>query len=327
MEHLEAIHNIMYDNRHHFSTKEYRMFSNIYNNCMIQYFDIGHISESFLHKLCLDFMIFIENIKDNIKDIEYINFMKELYELNKLFKSKLKLYNQNEQCYEDDDDEINIIDIDLLLTTINNNNSILEQFIKDNNLPNDFKNSSFNISEYAAFDYVSNHHYLCNIKQHNLFCDCNYVKCKNLQIYILQNPLFLFFIDNIDSDFDKIEQDIIKYNLFSFDGKINSSLNLTSSNKISEKSILEMSFIFTKLEYLSCSKIRALFFIFIFYNIYVKHYTLLYNTNFKNRVLPKLDELKNPGENSKDVNYWIYNLKLDPNIVSIMVDSFKSYFP
>ena len=217
------------------------------------------------------------------------------------------------------DDNHIVINIDLLFERIEYNKSILHDFIKANNLPIDFLNSSFNVSELAAFNYIYDS---CSYHNDNdVVCICEkYYNCKNIQKYILNNPLMFIIINK--KNIDKICYDIKKYNLFSFDGKINNSFSLDLTTytlkEAHEHLLLMMSFNHVDIS------MKTLLFINIFYNIYVKYYNLLKFIKFRNIIYSKIIELKEFDFNSK---YWFDKLNLDPNLLDIIDGSLCEYFP
>jgi hypothetical protein len=231
--------------------------------------------------------------------------MNSLNSVIKVFK-----YDNNNNNYDNNNNNI-IIDIDLLLELIEYNKSILDDFIKEHNLSIDFLNSSFNIAEYAAYNYIYD---ICSYNINNK------TWCKDIQKYILNNPL-IFIILN-ESNTNHICNDIIKYNLFSFDGKINSLFNSSINIESDKESVSNIKFIISLLN--SDTSKQALIFINIFYIIYTKEYKLLHNKKFRECVYSKILELK---ECKDYVKYWIDKFNLDSNILDIISDSFHTNFP
>ena len=158
MEHIQHINLIINNNKHHLSKVEYKSFNKVINS-ISKNKKCKKIPYLVLEAFCIILLNSIENIKYNIRDIDYNN------------------NNDN-----NDDDNI-IIDIDLLLELIEYNKSTLDDFIKEHNLSIDFLNSSFNIAEYAAYNYIYNIN--------------NKTWRKDIQKYILNNPL-IFIILNIN---------------------------------------------------------------------------------------------------------------------------------
>ncbi len=321
MEFYQNIHIIINNNKHHITKKDYKTFNNIIRK-------YSHLTNNKKHikipqqVLCNFYMILIdiiENIKDFLRDIDYLSFMNSLYKLNIYVKDSEYTIISNEI-----DD--NIIDIDLLMEYINYNNSVLEKFIKENHLPNDFLQCSLNIANMAALSCITNNSCKC----YDYRC-CGFYHCKNIQNFILNNPLVLLLLNLIDKkeDENRIIEDIHKYNLFSFDGKINNLLDLSVYIDIKDLFSFDLLFILKLYNSSLYLKLQILFFIIIFEKIYVKEYILLHYPKFKEILSVRLTELNNK-ENlmcQYYIKYWIDKLNLDSNIINIMIESFHLYFP
>jgi len=306
MEHIQYINFIINNNKHHLSKVEYKSFNKVINS-ISKNKKCKKIPYLVLEAFCIILLNTIENIKHNIRDIDYINYMNSLNSVIKVFK-----YDNNNNNNNNDNNNNNIIiDIDLLLELIEYNKSILDDFIKEHNLSIDFLNSSFNIAEYAAYNYIYD---ICSYNINNK------TWCKDIQKYILNNPL-IFIILN-ESNTNHICNDIIKYNLFSFDGKINSLFNSSINIESDKESVSNIKFIISLLN--SDTSKQALIFINIFYIIYTKEYKLLHNKKFRECVYSKILELK---ECKDYVKYWIDKFNLDSNILDIISDSFHTNFP
>ncbi len=321
MEFYQNIHIIINNNKHHITNKDYKTFNNIIRK-------YRHLTNNKKHIkipqqiLCNFYMILIniiENIKDNIRDIDYLSFMNSLYQLNIYVKN-------SEYTITSNIIDNYIIDIDLLMEYINYNNSVLEEFIKENHLPNDFLQCSLNIANMAALSRITNN--IC--KCYDYRC-CGFYYCKNIQNFVLNNPLVLLLLNLVEGkeDENKIIEDIHKYNLFLFDGKINNLLDLSIS--IDTKDLFSYDLLFILKLYNSCLylKLQILFFIIIFEKIYVKEYNLLHSPKFKEIVSVRLIELNNKDNSACQyyIKYWIDKLNLDSNIITTMIESFHLYFP
>jgi hypothetical protein len=320
MEHIQEIDIIITNYNSFLSKKSYKLFIKIIDN-LKENFISKTISDSVFESFCIILLNTIENIKHNIRDIDYINYMNSLNSVIKIFK-----YNDN-NYYDDDDDDYynynhnddeNIINMDLFTDRIEYNTLILEDFIKENNLSNDFLNSSFNIVEVAAYNYVN---YNCLCDDNNIICN-KFMLCKNIQKYILNNPLTFILMNN---NIDNICEDINKYNLFSFDGKINSLFHYNDNHRqISLETEINIQLLIKIFHLNHTRQLAVLSFINIFNYIYTKEYMILNNTDFRNTLYDKIKDLQ---DHVHHVEFWINKLNLDSNIIDKINNSILEYFP
>jgi len=230
-----------------------------------------------------------------------------------------------ESDYEEDDyeeEEIDIIDIDLLLKIRNNNEMIFMNFIKDNNISEDFINSKFNIIDKSAYNYVINK--TCNCEnEYDICSNDDNTNCKNYQNFILENPInYMIYKKDCPCCNEQILEDIKKYNLFSFDGKINKL-----ENNIEEKIVAKKSSIFAnKLANTSISKYQVIQFLNLYKYIFKYGYTLLNNDKFRNTFFNKLLTEGNKDSVKEYIPYWANLFNFDSNIINIMIDNLKENF-
>jgi hypothetical protein len=314
MEHIDTIKKIINSKKEHLTKKEYKSFCNVMRNTIQVYYKIDKfekISDSFLQHFCIILLDTIETIKEHIRDIDYMNYMESF----KFLVIEFKEHNDNYDYYYDEDDDYHqIIDINLLFERVEYYKSILNDFIEEKNLPIDFLNSSFNVAELAAYNYIYD---TCSCNNETKVCE-QYYYCKNIQKYILNNPLMFIIINCGTCDTNKICEDIVKYNLFSFDGKINDEFSLDLSNTQYTNDMKEINFMF-KLFNGSSYSMKLLLFINIVYTIYTKHYNLLYHQNFRCTLYSKIIEFKEDYNETK----WYDKLNLDMNLLDIVLDSLK----
>jgi hypothetical protein len=324
MEHIETIEIIINSKKEYLTKKEYKSFCNVMRNIIQVYnknMEFKKISDSFLQYSCIILLDIIDTIKEHIRDIDYMNYMESF----KFLVIKFKEHNDNYDNYDfvdyhhyNDDDNHQIIDIDLLFERVEYYKSILNDFIEEKNLPIDFIDSSFNVAELTAYNYIYD---TCSCNNKTELCE-KYYYCKNIQKYILNNPLMFIIINCSYYDTDKICYDINKYNLFSFDGKINDefSLNLTNPKYTNDTKDINFMFnIFNSSSYL----MKLLVFINIVFTFYTKHYNLLNNERFRKTLYSKIIEFKEDYNETK----WYDKLNLDINLLDIVLDSLKERIP
>jgi hypothetical protein len=343
MEHLTNINKIIDAHKIHIIKSDYKSLINIIHNL-----NKNMLSKKIPNKILTEFFIIfitiIDNIKDHLRDIDYLSYMESLKEINTFMISKKKRWisyidddgdyheyeedDDNTECEEYDEnnnEDINIINFDELLQVIDDNNNILMNFIQENNLPNDFLNSDFNVAEKAAYDYLSVNTCKCN----NNIIECNtyndgILHCKYIQKSILNNPLNLIIINMYEADHDKICHDIKKYNLFLFDGKINFLLNETDINFM--KNIKYQIALLSNIDYYYDLKILQ--FINIIYLIFKKYNILFTNTSLRKTFYTKVfTEINNNDSAIRMIKYWAEKLDFDINIYEIIINSFYENFP
>ncbi len=343
MEHLENINQIINTHKTNMIKSDYKSSMNVINNLTK-----NMLSRKIPHKLLTKYFIIfintIENIKNELRDADYLLFMNSLKEINTFMtfkKDRLSDYDEEEDNYynyeEDNNDNDNeedncIIDMDELLQVIDSNNSIIMNFIQENNLPNDFLNSVFNISNKAAYNYL--YYGACSCDDDIISCNMNcnnYLKCKNIQKYILNYPLnFIIYNEYNYNDYIRIVEDIKKYNLFSFDGKINDKFNIeyimdeSKMNKNIIKNIINQ--IELQSNNLSYNN-QVIQFINIISIIFQKEYHLLTNPNLRQAIYSKLMVQFNNETVIEVIHYWANKLNFNPNIIEIITSSIFKYFP
>jgi hypothetical protein len=278
----------------------------------------------------------IDNLKQYLTDNEYLKLMMSISKLEEIINSNNdsddsdENYSDNEEENEEDDEneECNIIEItkednDLISNISDTNEKILINFIKENNLPEDFINSTFSIYDVSAVNYIAKK--TCKCMNDNDMCDEEVMNCKNFQKIILRNPLTYITCKQYNEQYvDKIISDINKYNLFSFDGKIN-----TNELEIDECNIkLIISKNLKMFDNIRGIKYRTLQFLNIFHIIYNTAYHLLIkHDNFKQAVYNKLiNEIGTDENKINEIKYWTSKLNLHPDIISIMISNFKETF-
>jgi hypothetical protein len=317
MEYIETIKIIINSKKEYLTKKEYKSFCNIMRNIIQVYYKIDKfekISDSFLQYSCIILLDTIDTIKEHIRDIDYMNYMESF----KFLVIKFKENNDFVDYHHYNDDNHQIIDIDLLFERVEYYKSILNDFIKEKNLPIDFIDSSFNVAELAAYNYIYN---TCSCNNKTELCK-KYYYCKNIQKYILNNPLMFIIINCSYYDTDKICYDIKKYNLFSFDGKINDEFSLNLTNPKYTNDTKDINFMFNIFNSSSYS-MKLLVFINIVYTFYTKHYNLLNNERFRKTLYSKIIEFKEDYNKTK----WYDKLNLDINLLDIVFDSLKERIP
>jgi hypothetical protein len=321
MESFKNIVNIINSKKEYLNKGDYKAFNNTV---------IGIISNKLKYKVLVQYFIrlinIIDNIKDNITDSDYLLYMNSLSKLEEHYKNLEENYNDDHYY---DDNDINIIDVEKFVEIFNNNNTILMNFIKDNNLSEDFINSTFNIVYDATYNYINNNTCKC-INENNIcyyYSDNNYINCKNIQMHILNNPLnFLIYKQLEHFNINKIIEDINKYKLFSFDGKINCNLN--NINKINIISNLQFNVnLFEKIIEDDTFNIQILQYINIYYIMCNYGYIILREKNLRKLSYLKLmTEIIKPGV-LDSIEYWASLLNFNNNIFNIIIENYKKLFP
>ncbi len=82
----------------------------------------------------------IDTVKEHMSDVEYLKMMDAIGKLSQIINSQDDSDNYSESYYSDneseiseDDEEVSVLDIDMLLETINNNEIVFNNFMKENN--------------------------------------------------------------------------------------------------------------------------------------------------------------------------------------------------
>ncbi len=267
----------------------------------------------------------IDNVKEHLTDHEYILLMSAISKLNEIISE-----NDNNTSYSSDDiddiDENNIesydiIDIDLFLDIIDNNESILMNFIKEKNLSNDFINSKFNIIHKSAYNCVIQK--TCNCKDKFEVCINNTMNCRNYQNFIINNPINYLINERFNNDnYPFIVEDIKKYNMFLVTGQINKN-----ETNIDDRTTVCNTKIMLEISELLDSNYKVLNFInlinYIFNNCY-KQYIL--NDNFRKTLYNKLITDGNCDTLKQHLPFWANLFNFDLNIINIMTNNLTDQF-
>jgi hypothetical protein len=333
MEHCETINRIINTNKEHLTNKNYKSFCKVINN-LSKNKKFKKMPDSVLQYSCIVLIETIDILKEHVRDIDYINYMNSLKFLVEKIKKTDDNYDDDEDYrvdyhdyynYYNNYDDHQIIDIDLLLERIEYNKLILNDFIKEKNLPIDFIDSSFNVSYVAAYNYIYDNCSCDNNEYMGYICKKHYY-CKNIQKYILNNPIVFIIINSNNRNniaTDKICYDIKKYNLFSFDGKISNSFLLDLSSTVSVEAKKDLDFMMS-LFHSRGQSIQVLLFINIINIIYTKYYNLLKTQRFRHVLYAKIIEFK---EFNYYANEWSDKLNLEQNILDIISNNFREHFP
>jgi hypothetical protein len=276
-----------------------------------------------LHKLVNG----IYNLKEHMTDNEYLEMMTSINKLNEIISS---YDNDTESYYSDDDyeeeyieeeEEIEVTDVDLLLEIINNNEIVFNNYLNNlsADLKDDFISSKFNVINQTAYNYITNK--TCNCQNEIEVCDNidNLYSCKNYQSFILQCPIVHLIVKRkCPCCNDKIIDDINKYKLFEFDGKIkfNNIEETIFKNKIA--SLMNM------MPKLDDNKYRVLLFICIYYYIFTNGNIIINNNNFKEAIFNKLQTDGKKETAITYIPYWSNIFNFDKNIIDIMINNLQS---
>jgi hypothetical protein len=159
----------------------------------------------------------IDILKHNMTDGEYLTLMNALSQLKNIITNDNNNHRDREIVVENDP-----YMLEQFLEIRNTLEQEILDFIAENKLPDDFINSSFNIIDSIAYNQLNNT--TCNCTDMH-FCNNtiqNFIKCKNIQKLILNNPLLcvLYYHQSNTISINEVYNDINKYNLFTFDGTI-----------------------------------------------------------------------------------------------------------
>jgi hypothetical protein len=282
----------------------------------------------------------IDNVKQYMSDKEYLTLMNSISKLNEIITSNELVDSDDSDDLDDsvysvdsvdsidsvdnysNDDNIDILDIDLLLETINDNETVFNNYMIENNLPDDFRSSKFNVIYSSAYNYVSNKR--CKCQNEYDLCDyflINFINCKNYQRLILKCPIIqetIVNFENIESN-NSVFDDINKYNLFQFDAKIN------KLNNIDEKIFSSVLKLLLNLmnECENYPKYQVILFITMYCYMFKYGGKLLQHPTL---VECSYNKLISESEGMSMKTYlpsWAAKFNFDPNILNIMVDSYK----
>ena len=213
--------------------------------------------------------------------------------------------------YDDNDDKMDVIDLDLFLETMNNNELLFRKYIVDKNLPENFINSRFNMISKSAYNYIINKTCNCN-EEYELCSFDNLLNCKNYQSYILKFPLIHVITRDCENCMGAVCNDINNYNLISFDFSIN-TLNNTPGEIFGKYSNSLMNIINNV-----SSKNKALIFINLFSYLFENGHLLVENEDLKECCCNKLLE-GNHSMTFQEIPYWSDLLNFNPNIINISI--------
>ncbi len=266
----------------------------------------------------------IDGVKEHLTDNEYLKLMNAVGKLGEIINTKSdiddddSISNDEETDILDDNEdepdvEINIVDIELLLKTIDENELLFRNYMNENNLPADFINSKFNVINKSAYNYVNNK--TCNCEEDELCTNNNLLSCKNYQNIILKFPLIHIITRDCSNCINGVCNDINKYNLFSFDGSITISNN-TTSEIFTKYSIILMDIVTN-----ANIENTVLLFINLFYYIFENGHLLLENESLKECCCNKLLIEVNNQSITQHLPYWSNLLNIDSNIINNMINN------
>ncbi len=268
----------------------------------------------------------IDTVKEHMSDVEYLKMMDAIGKLSQIINSQDDSDNYSESYYSDneseiseDDEEVSVLDIDMLLETINNNEIVFNNFMKENNLSDDFKLSKFNVINQSAFNYVT--HNTCKCCDENEICYeniDNLYNCKNYQSFILKFPaIHLFVKRNCEGCNETIIEDINKYKLFEFDGKI----KFNDINKDTFANFIRaMISITNNIE----GKYQIILFFNIFHFLFNYGNILLQEKKLKLSIYNKLLSEKDKHSMKEYSPYWANVLYFDKNIYNRLIESLEA---
>ncbi len=282
----------------------------------------------------------IDNYKEKMMDNDYLEIMNCMGKLGEIISSIQESDDNSdngsdyssdyESDYESDDESIysmenesdieeNMIDIDLLLDTINNNEIIFNKFMTDNNLSDDFKLSRFNVINQSAYNYVTNK--TCKCKNNNMLCSYNndnIYNCKNYQSFILKCPLLHLFVKKeCNCCIEKITEEINKFKLFQFDGIIK-NINIDENILDFLSSFMIIISNTNERSYKMLLFIGMINYVFNNSNIFIK------NIIFTESTVNKLNLINETTELLDNVIIWANKFNFNQNIISIMINSLQS---
>lgn len=198
----------------------------------------------------------IDIVKQNMTDSEYMNAMDSLARIKNSVESIQNFITNVEEfmgIHHSFNYDINSTSLSNYMNSVNEYIYLktqiriiltkkLNKFRLENNLPEDFMKSKFNLIDFICdFDFeILKKNYIiennqikceCNNSEKHSFC-CNsindFVHCGHLQDIILQYPLL--WITCFDRPIDEMCAEIIKYNMFAFDGSIKDMDNKIITN-------------------------------------------------------------------------------------------------
>ncbi len=290
----------------------------------------------------------IDNYKEHMSDNDYLQLMNSLGKIGEVINSKsysdidsdsdseydsdndsISIINSSDEDDEqsinsDDeqssDDEICVIDVDLLLERINKNEIIFNNFMKENNLPEEFRTSKFNIIYQSAYNYITNN--TCDCDNDYKLCYKDYNNCKNYQNFILVFPMMHLFVKNeCPCCVELITEDINKFKLFQFDGKIKLNKieeNIYTSYISSIMKIIDDINSYEHKNYVVLLLISMLKYIFNYGDIIVN------NEKYKESIISKLNESNNSNSIPNHILIWSNIFNFNPNILNIMMSSLQT---
>ncbi len=303
----------------------------------------------------------IDILKEHMKDGEYMEAMNSLSQLKNGFDS-IKEFMDNVQDFMANNHnfnyDINSNSLSVYMNSVNDYNykrnqirniltKKLKKFMNINNLPEDFLKSNFNLIDFiCSLDYdvlVKNYvienntiKCCCNNNEKNWFC-CeslnDFLHCGHLQDIILQFPLLIGIC--YDKPLDELFQDIVKYNMFNFDGSVkdfdnciitNIEINHTDKEKYI-KTVHSLLSLFYNIQFSFTKKIKHIKKIFIVLSLYklicdngvfIKSFSGFYKTTYF-----KLNDFKQDG--MRIFYYCFSKLKLQHKLFDIIKNNLYEY--
>ncbi len=305
----------------------------------------------------------IDILKEHMTDGEYLDAMNSLSKLKNSFDSIKEFMTNIENFMATNHNfsyDITSNTLSVYMNSVNNYNYKKDQirnlltkkirkFMIINSLPEDFMKSIFNLTDFICnLDYEILHKNY-NIENNNIKCSCDndnkinfccssvndFLHCGHLQDIILQYPLLICI--SSDKPLDEIIQNILKYNMFKFDGSITNldnyivkNIEITHQDK--EKYTTNINSLLTLLSFVKSEsncikKIRDVKKIFIVLTIYkficdngvfIKTFSKFYKT-----IYFKLDELKKNG--MRTFYYCFSRLNLDHKLFDIIENNLCEY--
>jgi hypothetical protein len=275
----------------------------------------------------------IDDVKEHFLDGTYLELMNAISKLHEIIENyqsdnqssddDISDYNSDYDIDDEDEDEeepeIEMVDIESFLELRNYNENLLSQFIINNNLSNDFINSKFNLIDRVCNNYLNN----------NIKCNCcgdkycsnsyeSFINCKNIQKAVLNYPLLLVIYYSNQYIDNEVIDDINKYKLFQFDGKINKNKYNYQYNNIGN--------IINLIPKLEISKLKLLLFVQICYLTCNNYLFLNNNIKYRNSIFNKIINENNSEINKNNIKYWNEKLNINQNIFDNMINSFRETF-
>ncbi len=275
----------------------------------------------------------IDSFKEHLTDNQYFEVMKSVSKLHEIIDNQdddsdlSSVVSETESDINTESDidiqnEMDIIDIDLLLSITHKKQMKLLEYMISNNLPEDFLTSSFNLSEKAAYNYVTNQECTC---ENDKFCNSSlysFVRCRNIDNIIMNHPLLLVIYKNCcECCTHRAIYDINKYNLFSFDGNFNKNPLTQKQNFINNmKFLLDFNHNINSL-------LKGVNFINIYYYILNNGYNILKEEHgFRNSVYNRIFENLNEDLTNDIVDKWLTEFNIRPDLFQVIVDNLKAEF-